>query len=372
MPCRINQKVLCGLIECEICVPRSFYSHEDKEKVACWSDRNELKPWAVRKSCNKSFYFNCDICNHEFSKSLNNIIKNTWCIYCGNQKLCGDINCNTCLSKSFYSHEDKEKVDCWSDKNELKPWNVFKNTIKKYIFFCKKCKHNFKISPNKIFSENNWCCFCANKQLCGKKCRICSKKSFKYNPKSKFWSNKNKKKPWEIFKNTHEKIIFNCEHGHEFSIRLHDISAKNQWCGKCKHKTEKKLLSLLKEEYDEIIFNKKLFEKRYIYDFYIPKSKIIIELDGRQHFIDVSNWVSCEKNLSNDIEKIKLSLENNMSIIHISQEDVYHDRNNWNEKLLSIIKKYENPTCLFINNSKNSYKKHIEYIKQEKILCIEI
>ena len=57
MSCRINQKVLCGNKECKVCVPRSFYSFEDKKKVEAWSDKNEKKPWEVTLNCNKKFTY---------------------------------------------------------------------------------------------------------------------------------------------------------------------------------------------------------------------------------------------------------------------------------------------------------------------------
>ena len=38
----------------------------------------------------------------------------------------------------------KNKVECWSDKNEQKPRDVFKHSGKKYWFDCKVCKHSFQ------------------------------------------------------------------------------------------------------------------------------------------------------------------------------------------------------------------------------------
>ena len=39
---------------------------------------------------------------------------------------------------SFASHK---KSYCWSDKNLLKPENVFRHTNKKFLFNCDKCNH---------------------------------------------------------------------------------------------------------------------------------------------------------------------------------------------------------------------------------------
>ena len=64
-----------------------------------------------------------------------------------------------------------------------------------------------------------------------------------------------------------------------------------------------KLLNWLKnifKEYEiitQFIFN----NSKYRYDFLIKDLNLIIELDGNQHFKQVSNWTSPEYNLKNDI-----------------------------------------------------------------------
>ena len=55
---------------------------------------------------------------------------NSWCPYCANKDLCDENkDCKQCYHKSFASHE---KSKYWSDKNELKPINVFLNSNLKY------------------------------------------------------------------------------------------------------------------------------------------------------------------------------------------------------------------------------------------------
>ena len=47
---------------------------------------------------------------------------------------------------------------------------------------------------------------------------------FSENPKSKFWSDRNEKKPDEIALNTHEKFWFDCDKcGQQFDIQLNNI-----------------------------------------------------------------------------------------------------------------------------------------------------
>jgi hypothetical protein len=69
------------------------------------------------------------------------------------------------------------------------------------------------------------------------------------------------------------------------------------------------------------------------FDFLIEKHKIIIELDGRQHFEQVMNWKSPEDQQDNDKRKMQLANENGYSVIRILQEDVWYDRIDWINEL---------------------------------------
>ena len=71
----------------EIQFEKSFASNE---KSKYWSNKNKLKPNDVSKSSNKKYLFNCNLCNHEFESSLNDIVSGSWCSYCDNhsKKLC--------------------------------------------------------------------------------------------------------------------------------------------------------------------------------------------------------------------------------------------------------------------------------------------
>ena len=56
---------------------------------------------------------------------------------------------------------------------------------------------------------------------------------FSENPKSKFWSDRNEKKPDDVALNSHKKFWFNCECGHTFESSLLNINKGNNWCPYC-------------------------------------------------------------------------------------------------------------------------------------------
>lgn len=76
---------------------------------------------------------------------------------------------------------------------------------------------------------------CAGKNLCGdKKCNHCFKRSFASIPKSKYWSDKNLKTPYEVFKSDSHIYIFNCDCGHSFETKACSIT-DGHWCPFCSH-----------------------------------------------------------------------------------------------------------------------------------------
>lgn len=317
----------------------------------------------------KKYIFNCNKCTHEFEISLHNLNKGHWCPFCKNQKLCDNNNCNICLQKSFAS---SNKAKFWSNDNKLTPRQVILRSDKKYKFNCNKCPHNFEISIRLIINKNCWCQFCKNQKLCKKEnCEICFNKSFASNKRSIFWSKKNQLLPRQVFRNSNKKIIFDCEIcNNEFEMRLESITNYNCWCNCVYNRTEAKLLNWLQINFSNntIIKQYKINNNKYKYDFYIKELNLIIELDGPQHFKQISNWNSPEYNLKNDINKINLLIQNNYSIIHILQEDVWKDKNNWEKKLLNTIKLYYIPTLIYIDNKNKFYNNHINESKNIDII----
>lgn len=304
---------------------------------------------------------------------LGNVSKGIWCHFCSNTFLCVDNECIICFNKSFASHS---KAKNWSNKNIKKPREVFKVSAHQYIFDCDVCNHEFIAILSDISHNNSWCSFCSNKKLCeDKKCQSCYEKSFSSHSKSKYWSPKNIEKPRNIFKNTAKKFYFNCENCKlEYYSILYSITS-GRGCPYCKNKTEKKLFEWLKNKFAEnnIKFQKSFdwciysVTKRHAkFDYLITNLNILIELDGDQHIRQVSNWTDYKKVKEKDVFKIEKAINNKYTIIHILQEDVFNNKNDWESKLKTVINnKYNEPTCIFIDNN-NKYNEHIIDIKNKK------
>ena len=316
----------------------TFDSHP---KSKFWSNRNIQKPNEVALNSHKKFWFNCGECNHPFESSLLNINKgNNWCPYCYNRKLCG--NCDKCNQKSFASHP---KSICWLlSENILLPNQVFKGADrKKYKFKCDKCPHTFEMILKDITSKGHWCSYCSHQKLCEYiGCNMCWSNSFASVERSKHLNDKIIN-PRMLFKNTNKKFKFDCDICNKvFSCQLSDIT-KGVWCSNCVNKTEKILFDKLVEKYDSLKRQYKVDWCKNIkhlpFDFVIEERKIIIELDGKQHFEQIGNWLSPEETRKNDIFKMKCANENNFSIIRILQKDVYNNIYDWFNEIINNIEK---------------------------------
>ena len=116
---------------------------------------------------------------------------------------------------------------------------------------------------------------------------------------------------------------------------------KGSGCPRCRNKTEAKLYEKIITIYPSLQTQFKqnwCMKKSYLpYDFCIPELKIIIELDGAQHFRQVRNWSSPEEQFKNDKYKEECANQNGYSIIRLLQEDVFYDTYDWVKELCDAI-----------------------------------
>jgi hypothetical protein len=377
-----NQR-LCDDKDCVPCKAKSFASHP---KAKFWHESKndkDITPRNVSIANGNKYWFTCsdEKCGHDFNMQIYSITcGNQWCPYCANQKLCNDKDCVPCKAKSFDSHP---KADLWhkTKNGEVKPRDIFKGTDKKWHFTCpdEKCGHDFEIRIADI-TYNNWCSYCAtpSRILCDDKdCIPCYNKSFASHPKAKFWhKTKNIEKgkyvyPRDIFKGTNKQWHFTCPDekcGEDFKMAINNITCSNHWCPFCKLKTERKFYKYLLANKDRL--NIKDIKRKYRpewanlrnthgtyyeYDFYIVLTngvEIIIEIDGRQHYMQVSNWDSVLLNQIRDRIKENLAADKEINMIRLNQEDVLHDKGNWEDITNKfIMDKYECNNETIIQNS---------------------
>ena len=149
-----------------------------------------------------------------------------------------------------------------------------------------------------------------------------------------------------LYINNRIPIIIICKIHGEFTQKP-DVHT-NQKCGcpSCINKTEFLFLKKIQEFYPTL---KKQYKvkwcknKNYLpFDFVIEELKIIIEIDGPQHFVQVANWTSSEIQKETDKYKINCANENGFSVIRLLQIDILKDKFDWIEELNLSISKINN------------------------------
>lgn len=129
-------------------------------------------------------------------------------------------------------------------------------------------------------------------------------------------------------------------------------------CPLCVNKTEAKLYEKLLPIYPNLSRQFKedwcKRKKHLPFDFCIQEYKIIIELDGRQHFKQVSNWSSPDEQFENDKFKEECANNNGYSVIRLLQHDVFYDTYDWIKELcdaIEAIKTNEEITNIYLSKN---------------------
>lgn len=320
-----------------------------------------IKVWWECKNINKE----CKICKHTWEAKIQDRTRGHRCPYCyGNNK--------HCYHQSFaYLHPDIASEWDYSKNGDLKPEDFTPHSDKKIWWICKNlnkecniCDHGWQANiDNRV--KGRGC------NMCKGTSKFCSHQSFGYlYPQlvEKYWHSDNKKSPFEYLPKSAEIIQLKCPvyECHIWNSTIYTIT-NGSGCPFCKKKTETKLFNFLISISNEFKVTPQFKEdwcknvetnRKFVFDFCIDSIKLIFELDGGQHFIQVSNWKSPEENQNRDKHKMKLALENGYTIIRILQEDVWNDTYDWKSLLIKHIKKYDTPQVIYLcqNDEYTKYK----------------
>jgi len=135
-------------------------------------------------------------------------------------------------------------------------------------------------------------------------------------------------------------VIINCKTHGEF-LQTPNNHLRGAGCPICINKTESILYDKIKLIYPSLLTQFKQYwckkNRNLPYDFCISELKIIIELDGPQHFKQIMNWSSPEEQFENDKYKEECANKNGYSVIRLLQQDVYYDTYDWVKELCDAI-----------------------------------
>lgn len=333
--------------QCRYCFELSFASHD---KALYWhpSKNGNIKPRDMRRYDRRKFWFTCPTCSHDICVAIRHVQIGSWCGYCRGKRRCKNLECKFCFNNSFASHE---RAKYWHPamNGNITPRDVARFDGRKYWFICDVCKHNIHISLTNV-QAGNGCVYCTNQNRCGElSCELCFNNSLASHEKAKYWhpTKNGSINPQDVAKYDDRKYWFIC------NICTNDIcmSSTNiqagKWCVCRTNKTESKFRDFLSSIFDEVKTQFRLEScrssetgKYFPFDFCLPSTKVIIEIDGRQHFQDIPHWKSSSEHRRNrDIYKMHEANRNGYSVIRIIQEDIWGDTYDWQTDILSSIEK---------------------------------
>jgi DNA-directed RNA polymerase subunit RPC12/RpoP len=127
-----------------------------------WSSNNQKSPHQVFRNTTQKYEFDCQICRHQFEMAIASTSSERFCPYCSHRKLCEQADCTPCCQASMASYSGPQT---WSSENTVSARNVFKGTVKLYIFNCNSCHNDFDAAPNHItnLKEPRGCPHCVYK-----------------------------------------------------------------------------------------------------------------------------------------------------------------------------------------------------------------
>jgi len=325
----------CGVVTCTFCFDRSFASYKGltlngKKKVDCVVDESkdeskdeleeeseddlrlplneapQLKSEVLRLPLNKNkkkIKFNCDVCFHVFTSTLNHIIHGVWCGMCSSSwKHCGVKTCTFCFDRSFASFEGltlngKKKVDCIVNKADLRL--ALGSTRKKVDFECDVCFHQFSTTLASVTSNDRWCSTCKNKT---------------------------------------ELMVLNF-------LQEMNITVVTQYIPGGMKK--------MKQNYGK--YGK--------LDFYLPNFNIIWELDGRQHNMQVAFFGNTTLFHRMILDKWKeyLVKKEKLKVIRFDQVAIWQNKYDWKQEMRNLLTFTSEQLT---NQQKETKKRYKTYAKQ--------
>jgi len=357
--------------DCNYCFEKSFASHE---YAKYWiQEKNDKTPREVFLGSKKKYWFRCNTCKHDFDKQLKRIkATNGWCYFCNSTELCDDKDCNFCFNKSLAS--DKRVEHFRGSASGKTARYIIKKGKEICTFECQTCKHLFDVRIGNVIMLDHWCGYCGSRRWCEEECEKCYAVSFASHERAQYIVDESIDLS-RVRRSSTDKYEFKCEKcKFHFEKRPSDV-IRGSWCPKCINKTEKKLFDILDKMYDDVEFQprfdwcKSPLNNVYPFDYCIPSKRIIIELDGDQHFKDVLNWTPCIEQKKRDVFKMIRANKNDYSVIRLRQPDVLADKNNWKNLLIEAINDIDNSDDImniFIGKN-NIYDEHIKGVAKSKL-----
>ena len=339
---------------------------------------NQKSPSEISTGSSDAYWWLCtkanckENCEHPWYTRVSvRTLENCGCPFCSGRQVCvhnSIVHTDPHIAKLFHPTKNNFSVETLSPKSNVKPW-----------WLCPKkcnygCLHEWQTSVYHLTTDTACPC-CSGQKHC-----VHNKIPFTHPYLLSEWhpTKNDELSPNDISYKSHNKIWWQClknkKHIWETQIGIRTMGCG---CPLCKNKTEAKLLDFIKKHYPDVFTQLKLETCKNInhlpFDFCIPSLKLIIELDGRQHFIHIKLFKNnVEESIQRDIYKMKQAEAEGYKIIRLFQEEVYDNDETWLETNLLPEIKSSDRNHMFISTIDELYDEHIRvYESGEEIMLDE-
>ncbi len=217
------------------------------------------------------------------------------CPYCINYKVCND-NC-------LFNNDNYGLLDEWNyfRNKDISPKDVTPFSSKVVWWQCEK-GHEWKSSlcrriliDKKNIKRKSICPYCCSVRVCKDNSLACHTEFYIL-------------QGWHYSKNhpvtskgvtgcSNKKVWWQCEKGHEWNVKIYNVSSGNVWCPVCCESRGERAVRLFLESNRLLFEPQKTFKdcfhiNRLRFDFYVisPIKNFVIEYDGPQHFMPISHY----------------------------------------------------------------------------------
>lgn len=254
--------------------------------------KNNKTPYETSYMSHDKVWFKCDRNLHE-SKCVK--------IYSITKSTDSNVFCNKCNSFAQWGIDNlgEDFLEKYWDyeKNIINPWDISPNSHNKVWIKCQEKKYHGSYDViTSEFIRGSKCPYCCSARL-----HIFDSLGYVYNEQMIYWSDKNKKSPYEYTLHNNQKVWWKCPDGkHEdFINTVSDAVRRNFRCPKCIIERTESFLQekvrlyienkysqylLLHENYCSIIPINPKTKRNMPFDNEIYDLKLVIEVHGEQHY----------------------------------------------------------------------------------------
>jgi very-short-patch-repair endonuclease len=238
------------------------------------------------------------------------------------------------------------------------------------------CVHEWAARvSDRVYKENGCPYCCLNRQ------KICIHQSIQYtHPKisAEWHPTLNGDSKSTMYSSGSEKSIWwKCKYNseHTWKTAINNRVCNKTECPFCMNKTERKVFEYLTNMGLNVLRRFIIDECKRLrhlpFDICIPEYKVIVEIDGMQHFKTIRNWMPYEKAQKRDIFKMQKAEQTGYKVIRVFQEQAYRESESWLKENIYDEIVSDSRDHMFISDQPTLYDSHIELYERREPIILE-